>query len=176
MTLAPGQSAPDFEATNWDGTPVRLADHRDRKVWLAFFRYASCPLCNLRVHDIIARHADLASRGVDVLAVFQSPPERIASYVGKQAPPFPILADPTEALYGKYGLRTSLLAYLHPKNFGVVFRAMRRGFLPGPPDGSATRVPGDFLIRPDGTLADAFYGKVIADHIPFERVEAFARG
>ncbi len=174
MALVPGQLAPEFEAVDWKGSPVRLADHRTRKVWLAFFRYAGCPLCNLRVHDIIARHEGLTARGVDVLAVFQSSPERIASYVGKQSPPFPILADPTESLYGKYGLRTSLWAYLHPKNLGVAFRAMRRGFIPGPPDGHATRVPGDFLIRPGGTLADVYHGKVISDHIPFDRVEAFA--
>lgn len=176
MPLAIGQHAPDFSAQTWDGRTLHLAETLQRgKVWLAFFRYASCPLCNLRINDIIKRHDALHAQGVQVLAVFQSPPARVTEYVGKQAPPFPLLCDPTEALYGLYQLSTSLAGFLHPKGVVVAFQAARLGFLPGHMDGSKTRIPGDFLISPDGTLSDVFYGDTIADHIPFARVEAFAQ-
>jgi peroxiredoxin Q/BCP len=172
--LQPGHIAPDFQANTWDNQPIQLSALREHKVWLAFFRYASCPLCNLRVRDIILRHPQLTAQNIKVLAVFQSPPETIAEYVGQQAPPFPLISDPDEILYKQYQLQTSLAGFLHPKNMLVVKDAMKAGFKPGKMDGSKTRIPGDFLITRTGFLADVFYGKVIADHIPFERVEAFA--
>lgn len=172
MRLEPGAAAPDFTATDWEGKSHRLADLPGRR-WLAFFRYAGCPLCNLRVHHLIQRHADHTARGLSVLAVFQSPPESIASYVGKQRPPFPLLSDPEERLYGLYGVETSLAGYLSPANLGRLAQATANGFLPGRPDGSATRIPADFLIDAGGTIRRAYYGKVIADHLPFPDVDAF---
>jgi peroxiredoxin Q/BCP len=172
MRLEPGARAPDFTASDWRGATVRLADVPGRR-WLAFFRYAACPLCNLRVHHMIERHADLAARGLSILAVFQSPAASIAQHVGRQEPPFPLLSDPEERLYALYGLETSLVAAASPANLGRLAQAVRQGFVPGRPDGSVTRIPGDVLIEADGTIARAFYGRVIADHIPFEEVEAF---
>ena len=46
--------------------------------------------------------------------------------------------------------------------------------MPGRMEGSKTRIPGDFLIDPKGGIGGTYYGEVIADHIPFERVEHFA--
>jgi peroxiredoxin Q/BCP len=172
MRLSEGTKAPDFEALDWKGKPIRLSAVPGKR-WLAFFRYASCPLCNLRVHKIVGRHGELLGRGLSVLAVFQSPPGAIARNVGKQEPPFPIIADAAESLYGLYGVETSVAGYVSPRNFGRLAEALGKGFLPGRPDGSATRVPADFLIDSDGTIRRAFYGKVIADHIPFEDVDAF---
>jgi hypothetical protein len=51
----------------------------------------------------------------------------------------------------------------------------RTRFFPGPTDGTKTRLPGDFLIDEQGVLRDVFYGRDIAEHLPFERVEAFLR-
>ncbi|MEW6776718.1 MAG: peroxiredoxin-like family protein [Bdellovibrionota bacterium] len=173
MRLKEGTKAPDLEATNWDGTRVKLSDYRDKKVWLAFFRYASCPLCNLRVHDMIQRQDEL--KGLSILAVFQSPPESIAEYVGKQEPPFPLLSDPEEKLYKLYGLESGLGAFVSPKNLVPGAKATRLGFLPGRMEGTKTRIPGDFLIGPDGVIQKAFYGEVISDHIPFEDAVKFAQ-
>lgn len=175
MSLSAGTPAPDFEAAVWNGDQVKLADYRGKKLWLAFFRYASCPLCNLRVRDIINRHEELSGKGMEVLAVFQSPPESIAKYVGKQEPPFPLVSDPEEKLYKLYELETSLGGFMSLKNVGRLKEAMAAGFKPGKPEGSIQRIPGDFLIDAEGVIQDAYYGEVIADHIPFERVEAFVK-
>ena len=99
MRLEAGARAPDFTATDWQGSALRLDDVHGRR-WLAFFRYAACPLCNLRVHQMVKRHAEFAERGLSILAVFQSTAGSIARYVGQQRPPFPLLADPEERLYG----------------------------------------------------------------------------
>ena len=172
--LKAGNVAPEFTAHTWKNEPVTLSDHRGRKVWLAFFRYASCPLCNLRVNDMIKRYDELSAAGLDILCVFQSPPDNMAKYVASQEPPFPLISDPTESLYSTYQLRSSALAFGSPKNLGRLAEAAGRGFVPSVHvDGTKTRIPADFLIGEDGVMQDVFYGKVIADHIPFERVEAF---
>jgi hypothetical protein len=41
--------------------------------------------------------------------------------------------------------------------------------------GTLTRIPADFLIDGEGTIADAYYGREIGDHIPYERDDDFAR-
>lgn len=171
MRLKPGTGAPDFTADAWNGTTLKLSDYAGKKVWLAFFRYASCPLCNLRVHDIIRRHDEFTSKGVQVLAVFQSPKESISGYVGKQAPPFPLISDPEEKLYRIYGLESGLGAYLSPGNLPHLARAAKEGFMSTYSEGTRTRIPGDFLIGPDGVIQAVYYGEKISDHIPFETVE-----
>ena len=162
--------------TTATGHPFDLDELRGRKVWVAFFRYASCPLCNLRVSAIIACYARWEAAGLTVVAVVQSPPHRVAEFMGKQNPPFTILCDPSEALYARFGLETSLRGYAHPKNIAVMAQAAKAGFTPSPKmDGSKTRLPADFLIDRDHLIADAFYADVISAHIPLERVEHFVR-
>lgn len=173
MRLATGQTAPDFTAEVFDGPPLVLSALRDHKVWLAFFRYAGCPLCNLRVHHMIARYADWQQQGLRIVAVFQAPQDEVRRNVGKQRAPFPIVCDPNEHLYQLYGLEASLAGYVHPANMPLIAQATAAGFLPGTMHGTKTRLPADFLIAPGGQLADVFYAPIIGEHIPFERVDAF---
>lgn|SRR5690606_2000686 len=173
MQLSRGQSAPGFVASTWDGDSVELAKLRGGRVWLAFFRYAACPLCNLRVHHMIQRADQYAASGLQLVSVFQSPANKMREYVGKQAPPFPLISDPAEELYGLYGLSKSLFGMAAPGNVKKALDAARAGFAPGVPDGTLTRLPADFLIDEAGTLQDVFYAREIGEHIPFERVDAF---
>lgn len=168
-----GREAPDFTLETLNGGSVSLSDFRGKKVWLAFFRYASCPMCNLRISDIIRRHGEFAGKGLKILAVFQSPRKNLARYVGRQKPPFPLLSDPEETAYGTYGLGNSLKAFVHPMAGVKLAQAATRGFLPGALDGTKTRIPGDFLIDETGVVVDEFHGGDIGQHIPFERVDAF---
>jgi peroxiredoxin len=176
MSNAPvttGDIAPDFEAPVLGGGLISLASLRGRKVWLAFFRYASCPLCNLRVHRMIERHPVLERHGLAVVAVFQSPLERLERHVGRQRPPFPLASDPSESLYRLYGVGASVSGLAAPRVMAGLVQAAREGFRAGRPDGTLSRIPADFLIDEEGRVVDAFHGRDIGDHIPFERVERF---
>lgn len=173
MRINTGTEAPDFTATVYGREALTLSTLRGQKVWLAFFRYAGCPLCNLRVHQMIQRYDDWQRRGLQIVAVFQAPVAEVEANVGKQNAPFSIVCDPTEALYRLYGLEASLAGYLSPKNMPAIAEALREGFMPGAMHGTKTRLPADFLIDAGGSVVDAFYATTIGDHIPFERVEAF---
>ncbi len=177
--LRVGAEAPPFELLDHRGNPHSLRAHleesklQNRKLWVAFFRYASCPLCNLRVHRMIERFGDWP--GLTLLAVFQSPPEMMQKYVGTQSPPFPLLSDPDEQIYARYGLESSLRGWVAPSNAGVLARAAAKGFRPSSDmDGTKTRLPADFFIDADGVLRRCFYAKTVAEHIPFEEVDTFA--
>lgn len=51
--LQANDRAPEFVARDFLGAPVDLQPLRGHKVMLSFYRYASCPLCNLRMRDLI---------------------------------------------------------------------------------------------------------------------------
>lgn len=175
MRITTGTTAPDFTAAVYARKPLTLSKLRGRKVWLAFFRYAGCPLCNLRVHQMIQRYPDWDAQRLAIVAVFQAPGDEVATHVGEQNAPFPIVCDPDEHLYRLYGLEASLAGYLSPKNMPLLAEALKEGFRPGPMHGTKTRLPADFLIDENGVVVDAFYAGHIGDHIPFERVDAFLR-
>lgn len=171
--LAPGERAPIFQATDLQGQTIDLANMHGDTILLSFFRYASCPLCNLRVRELIQEHDRLAAIGVSVLAIFQSPAERILQYVGRQKPPFPIIPDPQIKLYQLYGLESSWKGFFRAWSIGLpkVIRAViGNRFLPGTVEGDLNRIPADFLINAQGLLIDVHYGLDIGDHIPLSRV------
>lgn len=170
MRLQIGQAAPNFSLPDTHGQTICLDDYRGRFLLLSFYRYASCPFCNLRVHALIQRQAEFETSDLALIAVFQSPRARIQQHVGTQRPPFPILADPDLRLYRAYQVETSLRALVvgATRGMGKALRAMRLGFLPGSIQGSMMRVPADFLIDPQGQIAIAYYGQDVSDHLPIE--------
>jgi peroxiredoxin len=171
--LKPDEKAPAFETHDWQGNRIESFGAHPGVTLLSFFRYASCPLCNLRVRELITKYEQFAENGVRILAIFQSPAERISHYVGTQFPPFPLIPDPDLKLYRLYGVESSWRGFARAWTLGIpqVFRAVvANGFLPGAMDNDIHRVPADFLIDPDGQLIDAYYGRDIGDHIPLDQV------
>ncbi|KAA3647018.1 MAG: AhpC/TSA family protein [Chloroflexi bacterium] len=175
MRLSIGDFAPAFEVEDIFGKPIRLQDYRGKKLLLSFYRYASCPLCNLRVQELIQRYSLYEEKGLYVLAFFQSPVESIRRYVGKQDAPFPIIADPQRDIYKRYGVESSVLGTVvagfewNPR----MRAAHKAGYNYGKMEGNILLVPADFLIGEGLTIETAFYGKDIGDHMPFETIEAY---
>jgi peroxiredoxin len=171
MRLQPGDPAPAFTVLDFNGQTRQLSDYRGQKRLLAFFRYASCPLCNLRVNALIEEYPKLQARGLQILAVFQSPPERMDVSVGRQALPFALVADPAQHLYWRYGVGVSWVGLaMGGRRLGALISAGTKGFLPGPMDGAKHRIPADFLIGPNHTVELAYYGSDVGDHLPLKTI------
>jgi thioredoxin-dependent peroxiredoxin len=169
-----GNAAPHFRETDLLERPIDLRDFRGRWVLLSFYRYASCPLCNLRVHALSERSTGWRAQGLDVLGVFQSPAEKLRQYVGKQQAPFPLIPDPEQRLYTLYGVESSWMGFMKGwarrlPDIGQSVIGQR--FLPGSVEGGIHRIPADFVIDPYGRIAEAYYGRDIGDHLPFDRIE-----
>ncbi|MES9833660.1 MAG: peroxiredoxin-like family protein [Candidatus Thiodiazotropha sp. DIVDIV] len=170
-----GKKAPAFDTHDIRGRSVKLIGTHPGVTLLSFFRYASCPLCNLRIRELIQTYDQFISRGIRILAVLQSPSERIAHYVERQSPPFSLIPDPDLRLYQMYGVESSWQGFATAWTVGIprVFKAVvANGFLPGSVENELNRIPADFLINHDGQLTDVYYGRDIGDHMPLQRIFA----
>lgn len=171
MKISVGQKAFEFEENDIFGNKISFDSSFNGKIMLSFFRYASCPLCNLRMNHLIRNYKKLSDAGLKIVAVFQSPAESIKHYVGKQDAPFPIIADPEQKLYKRYGVTGSMLGMLR-SSFRVkdLSQSFGLGYLPGKIEGTFTMVPADFLINDQFVIERAFYGKDVGDHLPFAEI------
>ncbi|MEL6272673.1 MAG: peroxiredoxin-like family protein [Chloroflexota bacterium] len=176
MRLQAGDRAPDFEATDIYGTMHSLAGYAGRPLMISFYRYAACPLCNLRVSQLLRVYPQFEKNGLNMLAFFQSPESSIRRYAGRQSEPYPIVSDIDAAYYELFGLELATEAEMERFKSTVrpVFeQAKAAGFTGGPVEGDIRQLPADFLIAPDGTIEQLYYGKDISDHIPMGRVQMF---
>jgi thioredoxin-dependent peroxiredoxin len=176
--LTTGVVAPMFTTSDIFDQPIDLATYAGQPVLLSFFRNAACAVCNLRVHQLIQRHARYHAARLVVLTVFESPAEAIRQYVGKQDAPFAIIADPQAELYRLYEVETSHerveASKTHPITGGVIQAAAEIGYALTPEPGSNFfRMPADFLIDTQGIVQHAFYSDILGEHVPFDTLEAF---
>lgn len=173
MRLKEHESAPGFAIDDIHGDRFDLASPRDRPLMLCFFRYASCPLCNLRVHRLIQEYDNLKEK-LDIVMVFQSPAAKIKQYVGQQEIPYILVPDPDRNLYRLYRVESSWIGFMRAWTFKIknVFAALfTYRYLPGSVEGEIHRVPADFIIGIDGKILRAFYGKEIGDHLPLHEIK-----
>lgn len=171
--LNAGDLAPDFEMTNLAGEVMKLSDFKGQKVFLSFYRFATCPLSNFRVAQAMREHKYFQD-DVTFVGVFESSNQYLKKYVQPRQLPFHVMADPKAVLYRRYGVEASWLSAL--KGFARisdVFKALfRSGYRPGMLHGSISRVPADFLIDEEGKILALHYGQDIVDHMTFEQLKA----
>jgi len=158
-----------------DGSIFDLSALRGERYMLSFFRFASCPFCNLRLHELVTRFDELGDR-FTIVAVFDSPLDNLQQHAEGHRAPFPIVADESNRYYRAYGIEHSLAGMLK----GMIFRmptlikGLAKGYLPVKIKGSMTTMPADFLVDEEGTIQFAHYGADEGDHLPFAQVKAFA--
>jgi peroxiredoxin len=176
MKLRDGQAALDFKVKDTDGNQLVLSSFFDQPILLSFYRYASCPLCNLRIEELIKRYPRYKDAGLVVFAFFQSPLENLGKYVtSKHTLPFPIIADPSHLIYKQYGVTSSRWGYIKGLfRLHRFIKAFRQGFWLGKMENELALIPADFLIR-DSKIVKAYYGTNIGDHIPFLEIEEFLK-
>ena len=179
MRLDPGATAVPFTTHAIDGTAVSLSQFAGSPVLLMFLRYASCPMCNLHLHDLARGYGTLRDRGLTVVAFFHSPVHAIRAHAGSRQYPFPLVADPELRVYRLYGVETSwprlLLSIAKPSFYVSFFRSLVHGFWGGAALQMA-KMPADFLVGPDGRLVAAHYGRDIGDHLTVAQLHAFLNG
>jgi len=175
MRLKPGDKAVSFSAETITGKTISLDQFAGKPLLLMFYRYASCPMCNLRLRDFSQHYASLHERELEVVAFFHSSADKIRRNAGKQQYPFHLVPDPQFNVYRKYGVETSWLRFslsmFLPSFYVDWIRSMRYGFWGGV-DWQMGKMPADFLIGPDGRILKAHYGREIGDHLAVQEVEA----
>jgi peroxiredoxin len=174
MKLAPGNPVVPFSTVDVDGRPVSLEQFRGHPLLLMFFRYASCPMCNLRLHDFAKEYPRLHANGLSAVAFFHSSAQAIRRNAGRRNYSFPLVADPNQQIYRAFGVRTSWAGFLKsmllPSFYRDWIRSIRHGFWGGA-DLEMAKMPADFLVGPHGRLLLVHYGKDIGDHLSLADIE-----
>lgn len=62
-----------------DGSQFNIDLLKGWRYMLSFFRFASCPFCNLRVHQLVSRFDELGE-DFTVVAVFDSPLDNLQAH------------------------------------------------------------------------------------------------
>ncbi|MEK7356983.1 MAG: redoxin domain-containing protein [Bdellovibrionota bacterium] len=172
--LQRGDWAPPFKTTDIQGREVDFSSFADWGIWLAFYRYASCPMCNQHFDDVMGRQAELFENRVTFISVFESEPKNFPKNIlSRSFPNLTIIADPEHSLYTLYGVERSWGKLFTPQSAIERVRAGLAGYMEGKIDGPLDRIPAHFLILPQGIIHQARYGKTAADHIKWRDLEDF---
>lgn len=165
IRLSPGDSIPDFTHADFEGETFRSESLQGQLTLLSFFRYAACPVCNEHLAELRVHHEDFAARGLRVVSVFHSPPEKLERYLQPGVLPFPVLPDPEMTLYRKFGVVPKLGVVLDPRSMLRAVKAMASTEASNvfDTDGPANVAPAEFLILPDLSIHAAHYGQFLGD-------------
>lgn len=166
------------ELTDIHGEPVPIPDP-ERTVHLQFRRYAGCPVCNLHLRSVAARHDELAAAGIREVVVFHSSAETMLPHQGEL--PFAAIADPDKTLYAEFGVEAKMspLAALNPRTWKAAGRALTQAPSLKGATGKGEEhmgLPADFLIGADGGVTAVKYGKRIDDQWSVDELLRLAKG
>lgn len=101
--LAPGKKAPDFELPTDDGSVVRLADFKGRKLVIYFYPKADTPGCTRESIAFSRLRAAFAKANTDVLGVSADPVDAQGAFKKKHSLKLPLGSDETRAMLKDYG-------------------------------------------------------------------------
>ncbi len=175
MRLQCGTAAPRMILPSVDGTTFDTQSLRGQRCLVGFFRFAGCPLCNLRLHDLIEQYPTLPD-DFAVVAVFDSPLDNLVRHMRRHQTPFPVLADENGTSYRDFGIERSLAGVFRgiATRLPTLIRATCKGYIPLSVQGSMTTMPADFLLDEEGIIRTAWYGRDEGDHLPLSEVARFA--
>ncbi|HOD14751.1 MAG TPA: peroxiredoxin-like family protein [Spirochaetota bacterium] len=163
--LTAGMKAPNFSFTTLSGQSLDFyKTSRGKKAVLFFLRYAGCPICQMKMGEIMRDYDRLRAAGLEVYVVLQSSPASVKEALAGVAPPFTIVCDPREKIFSLYGVPPgNLFQYLAPSVIMKAIKASRRGFRHGKKEGQELQLPAVFIVSPGEAVTFAYYGRNIGD-------------
>ena len=178
MFLKPGDQAPEFSARVLREGKLSLHDLTDSDlVLLKFYRFATCPICNLHLREVIRRHDELERAGLTTVVLFHSPIGQLEKAIEDQLP-FKVVADPGKKIFREYAVEASWAGMASLQVMRDYARAMANGFFSKPfgHEGGITGLPADFLVDREGVVRFAHYGKNYADTLRVDQLLEAAGG
>jgi peroxiredoxin len=163
--ITDGMDAPDFTFdTPWEKS-LRFYDilKEGKNTALIFLRYIGCPLCQMKISELIRDYERFREQGITLMVVLQSTPENIKNTI-EQKVPFSIVCDPEQKLFSLYGVRAgSIFRYATPSVIKKAIRARKAGFAHGTYEGNERQLPALFIVDPHGKVVYSYYGKNVGD-------------
>ena len=176
--IVTGDTAPHFTLPAIDGSTFNMADMKGKRVILTFFRFSTCPLCNMRIRRIVQRWNEFSKDAV-MVAVFDAKVGDLQKRMKKHDAPFVVVADETYEQFNKNGVKKSFFKFMWGamRSPLTLLQATLRGYVPLTLSISKlSTIPVDILIDEDGKVVEAHYCKDTADHLSLDRMIAFSNG
>ncbi len=167
MKLQVDMKAPGFSGETLEGHQISLEALRGKNLLLKFYRYASCPVCNLHVQSFVREYEALTKAGLTTVMVFHSSREYSKKNL-KTKVPFDLVADPEKHIFRDYGVEASWRGMFSWAVIRDYAKAIAKGLFSIPrlgKEGGHTGHPADFLIDGEGIIRYAHYGKHYSDSI-----------
>ncbi len=176
--LKKGDLAPNISLPTIDGSTFEMSSMKGKRVILTFFRFSSCPFCNIRINRIMKRWDEFPEDTV-MVGIFDAELSDLSKRMSKHDVKFIIAADETYHHFEENGVTKSfgrfmLGALRSPLTF---LQATMKGYVPMTMSISKmSTIPVDILIDEESRVVEAHYCKDTVDHIPIDRMIAFASG
>lgn len=160
-----GNTAPAIQEVDVWGNSLSIPA-TDKWFYLSFHRFAACPFCNLRTNELVKNYEIFQEKNVEIVSIWPSSKENLLQFPGDGTTPFPLISDQNKRIYKAYGVTESSFSgairlILHPK---LIFNALKNKHDGIAFDADPKLMPASFLIRPDGIVKMAYYGKHFGDH------------
>ena len=143
VTLAKGDSAPDFQLADQDGNVHKLGDYAGQTVVLYFYPRDDTPGCTKQACSFRDDLDEIKAEGAVVLGVSTDTAESHQKFIAKHELNFPLLVDTEAEVATRYGAWGEKVLYGR-KSIGM------------------TRAT--FVIGPDGLLTKVWKRAKAADH------------
>lgn len=138
-----GKKVPALSGTLGDGSTLKLADCKGQWVALYFYPKDSTPGCTTEAQDFRDIYPQFRERHAQVIGVSRDSEKSHANFAGKQALPFPLVADTDETWCQAFDVIHEKVLY-GKRHLGVVRST--------------------FLIDPTGKLVAEWRGVKVAGH------------
>ena len=176
MKLKQGDKINSLALPSINGDIFNIKNISGKKTLVTFYRFATCPFCNLRIFELNKRYPELGTE-FKIVAIFDSKIDNLKRFTLKHNAPFPILADEKYEYFSKYDVEKSFIRFL----WSQIIRANRqfkgyfKGYLPIAFKGGITTMPVDVLINENGLVEKVKYAKDLSDHIPISELKEYSK-
>ena len=173
-----GDDAPNFSLPAIDGTTFEMSAMKGKRIILTFFRFSTCPFCNIRINRIVKRWNEF-SEDTTMVGVFDAKIGELTKRMKKHNAPFSIVADETYQQFKENGVEKSTPRFMWGamRSPLIMIQATLKGYIPMTLSMSKmSTLPADILIDENGKIVEAHYCKDTVDHLPIDRLISFSKG
>jgi peroxiredoxin Q/BCP len=172
--LEAGDHVHDAIFRSIQGVTYKPTDFTDKKVWIAFYRYAGCPMCAAHFDEAMSFAKKLKDGGVLLLAVFDAGPDKIPDRMKTQmSETCIIVGNDSKGLFETFGVEKSWLGLLSVGSIQSRIEAGRKGYSEQNIDGAINRMPAHIFLKPGGDVVLSHYGRHAGDHVPWKNLWDF---
>lgn len=177
MVLKINEPLENITLPNINGDIFELGSLKGKKVLISFHRFATCPFCNLHIHQLV-KNFDSFADDFTIVAIFDASLSHLQKHAEGHNAPFSIVADEKNVYYQGFNVERSVLKTIKGfiKRFPTVLYAMFiKGYWPFPIKGNIFSMPLEILIDGNGIIQHIHKGKDEGDHLSLEDVRKFSK-